>query len=343
MGVNTSNNVTFRLCDLKFNLMFLLRRMTNKTLCHAELGSASHKHSNKVFNTSSYRANEVRCGIFKKVLRKIPQCVSLMRDDVKIGHTFQKAFAFTLAETLIVMGIIGVVAALTIPNLNSSTADKEKVAKLNKIYSNLQDALGRAQAVYGPVDEWFQDVSSTNATKASDRFSERMMDFMKNTKDCGYNFTPCFAASYKNLDGTNSTFNSDGATRSYVMADGSTVGFYINTPACNTSVAVSNDSPESNICGFIYVDLDGAKGSATSGKDHFRFYVTKSGIVPLGSPTATTGKDDVALKAYCFKTGTTCAGWVIQTGNMDYLKLTDRTNAKCPNGTTLGWTNTTCK
>ena len=30
-------------------------------------------------------------------------------------------FAFTLAETLIVMGIIGVVAALTLPNLNSST------------------------------------------------------------------------------------------------------------------------------------------------------------------------------------------------------------------------------
>jgi len=30
-----------------------------------------------------------------------------------------KNLAFTLAETLIVMGIIGVVAALTLPNLNS--------------------------------------------------------------------------------------------------------------------------------------------------------------------------------------------------------------------------------
>lgn len=43
-----------------------------------------------------------------------------------------KKIAFTLAETLIVMGIIGVVAALTIPNLNSSTADKEKVAKVKR-------------------------------------------------------------------------------------------------------------------------------------------------------------------------------------------------------------------
>lgn len=46
--------------------------------------------------------------------------------------SIKRFFAFTLAETLIVMGIIGVVAALTIPNLNSSTADKEKVAKLKK-------------------------------------------------------------------------------------------------------------------------------------------------------------------------------------------------------------------
>ena len=58
-----------------------------------------------------------------------------------------KLLAFTLAETLIVMGIIGVVAALTIPNLNSSTADKEKVAKLKKVYSNLNDAIGRSEAV----------------------------------------------------------------------------------------------------------------------------------------------------------------------------------------------------
>lgn len=74
-------------------------------------------------------------------------------DNKNLYHcvtSLKKTFAFTLAETLIVMGIIGVVAALTIPNLNSATADKEKVAKVQKLYSNLNDAFGRAQAVYGP-------------------------------------------------------------------------------------------------------------------------------------------------------------------------------------------------
>ena len=65
-----------------------------------------------------------------------------------------KAYAFTLAETLIVIGIIGVVAALTLPNLNHATGDKETVTRVKKIYSMLNDATDRAVAKYGPLDEW---------------------------------------------------------------------------------------------------------------------------------------------------------------------------------------------
>jgi len=51
-GVNTSNNATFRLCDLKSNLMFLLCRIKllchlltkYSTLCHPEFSSGSQEH-----------------------------------------------------------------------------------------------------------------------------------------------------------------------------------------------------------------------------------------------------------------------------------------------------------
>ncbi|MBR1681134.1 type II secretion system protein [bacterium] len=104
----------------------------------------------------------------------------------------KKILAFTLAETLIVMGIIGVVAALTLPNLNSSTGDKEKVAKLQKIYSNLSDAVGRTQAVYGPRTGW------TNKS-----FADRMEDFLKISKKCtGPRTDNCFTKTEKCLSGT---------------------------------------------------------------------------------------------------------------------------------------------
>ena len=60
-----------------------------------------------------------------------------------------KMKAFTLAETLIVIGIIGVVAALTLPNLNNATDDKETVTRLMKAYSMLNEANDRAVATYG--------------------------------------------------------------------------------------------------------------------------------------------------------------------------------------------------
>ena len=41
---------------------------------------------------------------------------------------------FTLAETLITLGIIGVVAALTIPTLNVSTKEKSFCAFFNFIF-----------------------------------------------------------------------------------------------------------------------------------------------------------------------------------------------------------------
>ena len=51
-------------------------------------------------------------------------------------HHYHKRFAFTLAEVLITLAIIGVVAALTIPSLISKHNEKVAIAELNKMYTN---------------------------------------------------------------------------------------------------------------------------------------------------------------------------------------------------------------
>ncbi|MBR1942153.1 type II secretion system protein [bacterium] len=230
----------------------------------------------------------------------------------------RKLFAFTLAETLIVMGIIGVVAALTLPNLNSSTGDKEKVAKVKKIYSNLEDAYGRATAIYGPVENWADNNGDVSAQKYGERFTE----FMRVSKSCG-NGEGCFS---KNGDmgglGDNSSYYK------YILSDGTSIAFDYGYPY-----------------GYIWIDIDGPnKGSAEIGKDIFQFYISqgnqKGQLFPWGGDTDTfSGEDD------CPKSKVEgCTAWIIKHGNMDYLK-TD-SSGKCKNNTSIvldGVSNITCK
>ena len=67
-------------------------------------------------------------------------------------QAFKKAF--TLAEVLITLGIIGVVAAMTIPTLINAQQEKATITKLKKTYSVLQQALLSAQQEYGDVPSW---------------------------------------------------------------------------------------------------------------------------------------------------------------------------------------------
>ena len=248
-------------------------------------------------------------------------------NQVQHDKIFKKAFAFTLAETLIVMGIIGVVAALTIPNLNSSTADKEKIAKVKKIYSNLEDAFGRAQAVYGPIEEWFSNVPE--GTDTLTQVGDRLTEFMKVSKNCGREKNKgCLNTTQKNMfDG--GVTNPDSTTwYKFVLADGATV-------AMNPIV--------------LYVDIDGAnKGATQLGKDVFIFglfgefngimealYVPRADNMAqyIGFLTPKSGQNDLNA-GYA-------TGWIIDYGNMDYLKLTSE--GKCPNGRVPTDANPSCK
>ena len=243
----------------------------------------------------------------------------------------KRLFGFTLAETLIVMGIIGVVAALTLPNLNSSTGDKEKVSKLQKIYSNLQDAFSRAEAVYGPVENWCPGCDNS---KASAKFQGRLLDFLKVSKVCDSSSEhTCFTEYDDN------GFEYVQSTPAFILSDGSSI--ILIGQGHETSLAapgITADVPEKHVYGLIWVDLNGVnKGKNTGGDDIFSFTITSTGgIIPDGGEYC-LDKFDPSKEADFLATA-----WVLHTGNMDYLK---NKNGKCPDGkTVLNWTtNTTCK
>ena len=220
----------------------------------------------------------------------------------------KKLLAFTLAETLIVIGIIGVVSALTLPNLNSSTGEKEKVAKVKKLYQNLDDAVGRAVAIYGPLNEW-KTLDNTLALQTT-RFGNRLTEFMKVSKNCGTTVNQgCWSktsAKYLNGTSTNSTI-SDATANVYrvILADG-------------TSLAITNTA--------LRIDIDGPnKGPNTIGKDIFSFSVNGSNSM-INAPVPTESISTIMTTGG----GESATNWVLNYDNMDYLKAAS--NGKCNSG-----------
>jgi len=63
-------------------------------------------------------------------------------------------FGFTLAEVLITIGVIGVVAAVTIPNMISNYKKHVVETRLVKFYSTINQAIKLAEADYGDKAGW---------------------------------------------------------------------------------------------------------------------------------------------------------------------------------------------
>ena len=143
----------------------------------------------------------------------------------------KKTLAFTLAEVLVVMGIIGVVAAITIPTLNNTTNEKEIVAKVNKSAAMITDSYGRARAKYGRYQrdwEW-KDVLG------------RLLENMQTTKVCTISDSSCFSVPFKSYNGLQ---NLKGFGTSAILADGMSI-LYSNCIDYNMTCVTVNGAPSS--------------------------------------------------------------------------------------------------
>lgn len=69
-------------------------------------------------------------------------------------YEYKKIVWFYSCRGLITLGIIGVVAAITIPTLMSRYRDKQTVARLTETYSILLQAIRSVQEDEGTPDEW---------------------------------------------------------------------------------------------------------------------------------------------------------------------------------------------
>ena len=241
--------------------------------------------------------------------------------------------AFTLAETLIVIGIIGVVAALTLPNLNHATGDKEKVTRVKKALTSLTEANDRATATFGDLSEWPESCRENFDIC----WMKRAGQFLKASRSCEaaeIDEETGAPVGCESLDKYGAGF------RSIIqLPDGAVIGVGGWDSDCTDSYGMFND-----VCiNGLYVDIDGPnKGKNQQGNDIFQFMISdRNSVMPIRDDDM--GGEEEA--SYCMeeKSAYECTYWVIDNGNMDYLK-TD-SSGKCNDNPSIvldGVTNTTC-
>ena len=227
---------------------------------------------------------------------------------------FNKKLAFTLAEVLITLGVIGIVAALTLPSVIQKFREKQLVTAYLRVYSILNQAYNRAIPEYGTFDMWEQNDNDTYNKlkpylvlsadcppgKSNEKciYTDSDYVFLNNEKDGNFNFAQSAAR------------DKQPAVR---LISGETILFY----------------RDGHVVDFM-VDLNGNKGPNKIGED-FQFLSFNSGqnnkILPGPSWSSNSGDGNNA-KQLCQTSafwipGSTCGYWILKHHNMDYLHMTD--------------------
>lgn len=168
--------------------------------------------------------------------------------------------AFTLAEILITMGIVGVVSALTIPALNQSWQRDSYVTQLRKVYSEVAQAAVRLK-----TDRNVQTLKE--ARLSNDNLKQEFINkYFVITRDCDTTLTNCFASSYKTVNGATITTSTTslGVCKSSIIASGAALCY---------SLIPNNKRIR------IIVDINGAKDPNIFGRDVFAMEVFANGQV----------------------------------------------------------------
>ena len=216
--------------------------------------------------------------IIKKYVNLCPQ------SNTYSNVTKKRKLAFTLAEVLITLGIIGIVAAITIPQLINNYKAKRLRTQFLKSYSTIQQAFKEMEA---------DDVSTDPTTYNTLEYYKTFMNYLQAPMDCGIGdnkYLPCVYMrdssskdykSYKTYDGkTNASMIlfDDGQI---VLQDG-------------TLLLFENYAPRMRV--FVSVDLNGYNNKPNRwGYDLFTFQLVDNQLKAVGD-TGTTYTD---LSTYC--------------------------------------------
>lgn len=209
---------------------------------------------------------------------------------------------FTLSEVLITLGIIGVVAAITIPGLITNYRKHVAATTLEKSISTLNQTIKLSENENGELETWDKSLPQEEFIDKYFRPYIKIMQTCNPITKCGYKSqTP-----WKNLTGAAAGIygnpNHRGRTP-FIAMDGILYTFgFIN----------DGGAPDSNNDKIIIIDINNSRGPNQFGKDIFFLYrKDEASIYPYGAD-----KSSKEIRNDCSKNGQGlyCAAWIRENG-----------------------------
>lgn len=178
------------------------------------------------------------------------------------GGTSSLAPAFTLAEVLVTLGIIGVVSAMTLPTLVKNHQRQVYVTQLQKVYNELSQAF----------EQIITDSNAVNLRESKlehDGVENFFRNYFKTVNVCNTSPHECFADEYKNINGTVLR------TRSILGSNNEVIAV---TLASGASVWMRQTGPGNY---YVYTDVNGKSGPNILGRDLFDFTINNDGQIEV--------------------------------------------------------------
>lgn len=218
--------------------------------------------------------------------------------------------AFTLAEVLITLGIIGVVAALTMPSLMANYRKLQTVTQLKKSVATLQNGFREIMAEK-ECDNWAcTDLYGADNDAANERIRTAMKKKFKIMKYCA-NDVSCHNAPINQRDGQGSQYTllllGD---HNFILPDGVSVAFE------TSSAHREAECTEGAFCGYVIIDINGVKPPNILGDDVFMYFLGYKGyLYANGSDVSNQVLErNIDPEVDCLSTGDSCSEKILVDG-----------------------------
>jgi prepilin-type N-terminal cleavage/methylation domain-containing protein len=167
----------------------------------------------------------------------------------------QRAKAFTLAEVLITLAVIGIVAALTMPALIANYQKKVTAIRVKHFYSMFSQAIRLSEAENGEYKNWDFPTSYKSTSDTQAFMNKYIAPYFKELRLCSTGSTNDKCGALISTYGAN-----------YILSNGTGVAVVIAGSTLSCTIDITGGAPPNQL-----------------GKDAFYFRMNKdTGFVPFG-------------------------------------------------------------